>query len=61
MEQQPVYSVSFEAMQAYRDGLSQHDNPYPKNTIERVQWGLAMHRMELEEFHSLIGGSHQCQ
>lgn len=61
MEQQLAYTIRFEAMQAYREGLSQHDNPYPQNTRERVQWGLAMHRMELEEFHSLIGGSYQCQ
>ena len=56
MKQQPAHSVRFEAMQAYREGLSQHDNPYPQNTRERVQWGLAMHECQLEELRSIVKG-----
>ena len=58
-ENNQLYKIRWEAQQAYREGLSQEDNPY--QGPDRMIWGLEMHRMELEEFHSLMGGSYQCQ
>jgi len=52
----PISIIRYEAKQAYREGLSQHDNPYPVGSMERAEWGLAMHECQLEEFHQLMGG-----
>lgn len=49
-------SVEFQAKQAYREGLSQHDNTYPLGDKNRVRWGLAMHECEHEEFKQLMRG-----
>jgi hypothetical protein len=51
-----VYSIHQEARQAYKDGEGQEANPYPLETIERVEWGMAMQECQQEEFNQLMGG-----
>lgn len=51
-----VYSIHQEARQAYKDGEGQEANPYPLETIERVEWGMQMQECQQEEFNQLMGG-----
>ena len=48
--------IKWEAQDAYRRGDGIDDNPYPLGTKERIEWALAMHACQHEEFKQLMGG-----
>ena len=48
--------IHFEAQDAYRKGEGIEDNPYPEGVPERMEWALAMHECQYEEFKQLMGG-----
>jgi len=51
-----IYSIHYEAKTAYREGECQEANPYPLGSLERFEWGLAMHECQQEEFNQIMRG-----
>ena len=56
MDNNPQPSVQYQAQDAFRRGDGIDDNPYPRGTYERIEWALAMHKCQHEEFKQLMAG-----